>query len=247
MTASQKIFITGASSGIGAAMAMEYAKRGAALGLAARRKEKLEQIAQECSTQGAKHVETYSLDVKDADASERTAKEFMSLGEEGIDTVIANAGLAISDQLSKGESSRINHLLNTNILGVTNTIIPFIPQMKKQKQGKCVIVSSIAAFNPMPYFGGYGASKVAVRMLADSWRKTLLKHNIQFTTICPGYIKSEMTDVNEFHMPFLMNTDVAARKMLRAIDVGKKTYIFPWQWRVLIHFKLFNLMMRLMS
>ena len=171
----------------------------------------------------------------------------MSLGEEGIDTVIANAGLAISDQLSKGESSRINHLLNTNILGVTNTIIPFIPQMKKQKQGKCVIVSSIAAFNPMPYFGGYGASKAAVKMLADSWRKTLLKHNIQFTTICPRYIKTEMTDVNEFHMPFLMDTDIAARKMLRAIDAGKRTYIFPWQWRVLIHFKLFNLMMRLMS
>ena len=246
MTASQKIFITGASSGIGAAMAVEYAKRGATLGLAARRKEKLEQIAQECLNQGAKDVKTYSLDVKDADVSEQIAKEFMALGE-GIDIVVANAGLAISDQLSKGESSRINHLLNTNILGVTNTIIPFIPQMKKQKQGKCVIVSSIAAFNPMPYFGGYGASKVAVRMLADSWRKTLLKHNIQFTTICPGYVKSEMTDVNEFHMPFLMATDVAARKMLRAIDVGKKTYILPWQWRVIIRLKLFNLMLKLLG
>ena len=172
MTASQKIFITGASSGIGAAMAVEYAKRGATLGLAARRKEKLEQIAQECLNQGAKDVKTYSLDVKDAGVSEQIAKEFMALGE-GIDIVVANAGLAISDQLSKGESSRINHLLSTNILGVTNTIIPFIPQMKKQKDGKCVIISSIAAFNPMPYFGGYGASKVAVRMLADSWRKTL--------------------------------------------------------------------------
>ena len=246
MTASQKIFITGASSGIGAAMAMEYAKRGATLGLAARRKEKLEQIAQECLNQGAKDVKTYSLDVKDAGVSEQIAKEFMALGE-GIDIVVANAGLAISDQLAKGESSRINHLLNTNILGVTNTIIPFIPQMKKQKKGKCVIISSIAAFNPMPYFGGYGASKVAVRMLADSWRKTLLKHNIQFTTICPGYVKSEMTDVNEFHMPFLMATDVAARKMLRAIDVGKKTYILPWQWRVIIRLKLFNLMLKLLG
>ena len=246
MTASQKIFITGASSGIGAAMAMEYAKRGTTLGLAARRKEKLEQIAQECLNQGAKDVKTYSLDVKDAGVSEQIAKEFMALGE-GIDIVVANAGLAISDQLSKGESSRINHLLNTNILGVTNTIIPFIPQMKKQKKGKCVIISSIAAFNPMPYFGGYGASKVAVRMLADSWRKTLLKHNIQFTTICPGYVKSEMTDVNEFHMPFLMATDVAARKMLRAIDVGKKTYILPWQWRVIIRLKLFNLMLKLLG
>ena len=247
MTTLQKIFITGASSGIGEAMALEYAKRGVTLGLAARRKEKLEHIAQECLSLGAKRVETYSLDVKDANASERIAKEFMSLGEEGVDTVIANAGLAISDQLSKGESSRINHLLNTNIVGVTNTIIPFIPQMKKQKQGKCVIVSSIAAFNPMPYFGGYGASKAAVKMLADSWRKTLLKHNIQFTTICPGYVKSEMTDVNDFHMPFLMAADVAAKKMLHAIDIGKKTYILHWQWRVLIRLKLFNLMLKLLG
>ena len=154
MTASQKIFITGASSGIGAAMAVEYAKKGATLGLAARRKEKLEQTAQECLNQGAKDVKTYSLDVKDADVSEKRAKEFMAFGEEGIDMVVANAGLAISDQLAKGESSRINHLLNTNILGVTNTIIPFIPQMKQQKKGKCVIISSIAAFNPIPYFGG---------------------------------------------------------------------------------------------
>ena len=247
MKTNQKIFITGASSGIGAAMAIEYAKRGAILGLAARRKEKLEQIAQACLDQGAKHVEAYSLDVTDADLSEKTAKEFMELGEKGIDIVVANAGVAISDRLSKGESSRINHVLNTNILGVTNTIIPFIPKMKEQKQGKCVIISSLAGFNPMPYFGGYSASKVAVRMLGDSWRKTLLKHNIQFTTICPGFIKSEMTNVNEFHTLFLMETDVAAKKMLRAIDVGKKTYILPWQWRVLINLNLFKLVQKLLS
>ncbi len=99
----------------------------------------------------------------------------------------------------------------------------------------------------MPYHGGYSASKIAVRMLADSWRNTLLKYNIQFTTICPGFIKSEMTDVNEFHMLFLMETDVAARKMLRAIDVGKKTYILPWQWRVLINLNLFKLAQKLLA
>ena len=87
----------------------------------------------------------------------------------------------------------------------------------------------------MSFFGGYSASKVAVRRLSDSWRETLKKHNIQVTTICPGYVKSEMTKVmNESQMPFLMDTDIAARKIIRAIDVGKKTYIFPWQWRCLI-------------
>ena len=84
------------------------------------------------------------------------------------------------------------------------------------------------------FFGGYAASKVAVRRLADTWRGYLKKYNIQVTTICPGYIKSELTDINEFDMPFLMDTDVAATKIVKAIDNGKKTYILPWQWRPII-------------
>jgi len=233
MQSDEKIFITGASSGIGAAMAVEYAKRGAILGLAARRKDKLSDIAKQCSNQGAHSVDTYSLDVTDEKLSAEIAKEFMKIAD-GIDVVVANAGLAQSDHMSAGNSAQINQVLNTNIMGVTNTIIPFIPRLKEQKLGKLVIVSSIASFMPMSFFGGYSASKVAVRRLSDSWRETLKKYNIQITTICPGYVKSEMTDVNEFHMPFLMDTDVAARKIIRAIDVGKKTYIFPWQWRYLI-------------
>ena len=233
MQSDEKIFITGASSGIGAAMAIEYAKREAILGLVARRKDKLSDIAKQCSDQGANSVETYSLDVTDEKLSAEIAKEFMTMAD-GIDVVVANAGLALPDHMSAGNSAQINQVLNTNIMGVTNTIIPFIPRLKEQKRGKLVIVSSIASFMPMSFFGGYSASKVAVRRLSDSWRETLKKHNIQVTTICPGYVKSEMTDVNDFHMPFLMDTDVAARKIIRAIDVGKKTYIFPWQWRYLI-------------
>ena len=233
MQSDEKIFITGASSGIGAAMAIEYAKREAILGLVARRKDKLSDIAKQCSDQGANSVETYSLDVTDEKLSAEIAKEFMTMAD-GIDVVIANAGLALPDHMSAGNSTQINQVLNTNIMGVTNTIIPFIPRLKEQKRGKLVIVSSIASFMPMSFFGGYSASKVAVRRLGDSWRETLKKHNIQVTTICPGYVKSEMTDVNDFHMPFLMDADVAARKIIRAIDFGKKTYIFPWQLRYLI-------------
>ena len=106
--------------------------------------------------------------------------------------------------------------------------------MKSQKSGNIVIMSSIASFTAPAYFGGYAASKVAVRRLGDTWRTTLKKHNVRVTTICPGYIKSEMTDVNEFKMPFLMDTDVAAKKMVNAIKAGKKTYILPWQWRPVI-------------
>ena len=234
MQSDEKIFITGASSGIGAAMAIEYAKRGAILGLVARRKDKLFDIAKQCSDQGANTVEAYPLDVTDEKLSAEIAKEFMAIVD-GIDVVVANAGLALPDHMFGGNSAIINQVLNTNVMGVTNTIIPFIPRLKEQKLGKLVIISSLVSFMPLSFFGGYSASKVAVRRLSDSWRETLKKYNIQVTTICPGYVKSEMTKVmNESHMPFLMDTDIAARKIIRAIDVGKKTYIFPWQWRCLI-------------
>ena len=234
MKENEKVFITGASSGIGAYIAIEYSKKGAILGLAARREEKLIKIKQQCLDAGAKEVITYSLDVTNQEKSNRICHEFMEHSENGIDTIIANAGIAYSDHLSSGDASQINQTLVTNILGVTNTILPFIPTMKDKKNGKIVIISSIASFSLPAFFGGYAASKVAVRRLADTWRGYLKKYNIQVTTICPGYIKSELTDINEFDMPFLMDTDVAATKIVKAIDNGKKTYILPWQWRPII-------------
>lgn len=234
MESKLKVFITGASSGIGSAIAEEYAKQGAIIGLAARRQEKLQQIKSSCESLGAEEVVTYNLDVTNEEESMSVANDFINLKREGIDVVIANAGVAFSDSLSSGNPKQINQTLAINILGVTNTIIPFIPNMKNQKSGSLVIISSIASFTAPPYFGGYSASKVAVRRLADSFRRSLKKYKIDVTTICPGYIKSEMTDVNEFKMPFLMDTDVAAQKMIKAIDAGKKTYILPWQWRPII-------------
>lgn len=234
MKSNQKIFITGASSGIGAAIAEEYASEGAILGLAARRSEKLEAIKSKCLELGAENVKTYSLDVTDTEQSISVAKDFIAFGNEGIDVVFANAGVAFSDGLSSGDPSIINQTLNINIIGVTNSIVPFVPTMKAKKSGAIVIMSSLASFTAPAYFGGYSASKVAVRRLGDSWRRTLKKYNVQVTTICPGYIKSEMTDVNEFKMPFLMETDVAAKKMVKAIKSGKRTYTLPWQWRPVI-------------
>ena len=234
MKSNQKIFITGASSGIGAAIAAEYASQGAILGLVARREAKLETIKNKCLELGAEDVKTYSLDVTDVDQSLSIAKDFIAWKKEGIDIVVANAGVAFSDHLSSGDPTQINQTLLINILGVTNTVIPFVPTMKSQKKGAIVIMSSLASFTAPAYFGGYSASKVAVRRLGDGWRATLQKHNVQVTTICPGYIKSEMTDINEFNMPFLMETDVAAKKMVQAIKSRKKTYILPWQWRPVI-------------
>ena len=231
---SEKIFITGASSGIGAALAIEFAKRGATLGISARRSEKLQSIAQKCNESGATDVFTYTVDVTNQDSSESTAKDFIAAAN-GIDIIIANAGVAYSDKISSGEATQINQVFSTNVLGVTNSIIPFVPIMKEKSSGKIVIISSIASFRPIAFHGGYAASKSAVRMLADSWRMALKKYNIQLTAICPGFIVSEMTDENKFPMPFLLETEDAARKMVKAIDNGKKTYILPWQIKMILH------------
>ena len=230
----ERIFITGASSGIGEALAIEYAKRGAILGLCARRTEKLNNVANKCKELGAKEVLVYTLDVTDESQSTKIAKQFSDHVQE-IDIVIANAGVAYSDKISSGDPSQINKVISTNVIGVTNTIIPFIPKMKETNSGKIVIISSIASFRPIAFHGGYSSSKAAVRMLADSWRMALKKYNIQLTSICPGFIVSEMTDVNKFPMPFLLQTDDAARKMVKAIDKGKKTYILPWQYKTIIY------------
>ena len=134
---SEKVYITGASSGIGAALAIEYAKRGATLGISARRSEKLEVVAQQCKESGAANVFSYTLDVTNQDNSADTAKEFITTAS-GIDIVIANAGVAYSDKISSGEATRINKVFSTNVLGVTNSIIPFVPTMKENSSGKIV-------------------------------------------------------------------------------------------------------------
>jgi len=230
----EKIFITGASSGIGKALAIEYAKRGAILGLSARRTEKLKKVAKQCEEFGAKKVFVYALDVTNETESTNTTKQFLT-DAHGIDIVIANAGVAYSDKISSGDPTQINKVISTNVIGVTNSIIPFIPKMKEEQSGKIVIISSIASFRPIAFHAGYSASKAAVRMIADSWRMALKKYKIQLTSICPGFIVSEMTDENKFPMPFLLQTDDAAKKMIKAIDKGKKTYILPWQVRMIIY------------
>ena len=230
----EKIFITGASSGIGEALAIEYAKRGAILGLCARRTEKLDDVANKCREFGAEEVLVYTLDVTDENQSTKIAKQFLD-HVKNIDIVIANAGVAYSDKIGSGDPKQINKVISTNVIGVTNSIIPFVPNMKEAKSGKIVIISSIASFRPIAYHGGYSSSKAAVRMFADSWRMALKKYKIQLTAICPGFIVSEMTDENKFPMPFLLQTDQAAKKMVKAIDKGKKTYILPWQYKTIIY------------
>lgn len=227
----EKVFITGASSGIGEHLAYEYARRGAVLGLTARRKDRLEAIAEKCRD-FAKQVFVYEADVTQKDDVKNCA-DFFIKDAGGIDVVIANAGIGGDDQIQTGDAETVNKILNINVLGVTNTIIPFVPKMREQKSGKLVIMSSLAGFKGLAYHGAYSASKAAVRTLGDSWRFSLRKYNVHVITICPGFIESEMTAKSKFAMPFLMETETAAKKMVRAIDQNKKIFIVPWPWKII--------------
>ena len=182
----KRIFIMGASTGIGKALAINYADEEAVLGLASRRIDLLEDIKEECELLNCRTI-IYKTDVRNTSECEQSAKAFIEIAG-GIDILIANSGVGSSDEIFSGNSEKINRVLETNILGVTNTILPFLPRMKEQKSGTVVVVSSIASFIPIPHKGGYSASKIAVRRLFDSWRPLLVENGIKAISICPGFI-----------------------------------------------------------
>ncbi len=227
----KKVFIMGASTGIGKALATHYADQDTILGLAARRVDLLEDVARECRNDNAKTY-VFKVDVNDEENCSIAANEFIGITG-GIDIVIANSGMGSNDDLLSGSSERINKILSTNILGVTNTIIPFLPTMKNQNSGTIVGISSVASFIPLPNRGGYSSSKVAVRRLFDSWRPTLKEYGIKVVTICPGFIDTPMTERIRFK-PFLKDADNAAIAFAKAIEKGEKTYVYPWQMRWLV-------------
>lgn len=226
-----KIFIMGASTGIGKALAIHYANKNTIIGLAARRIDLLEEVASQCRLNKAKAY-VFKVDVTDEENCSIAAHEFISLAG-GIDIVIANSGIGSNDDILTGSSQKINKVLSTNVLGVTNTVLPFLPTMKDQKNGSIVGISSVASFIPLPGRGGYSSSKIAVRRLFDSWRPTLKEHGIKIITICPGFIDTPMTKRIRFK-PFLKDVTTAANAFASAIEKGKKTYVYPWQMRWLV-------------
>ena len=229
---SKNVFITGTSSGIGEYVAYEYAKQGATIGLTARRKERLEKVFAKCEELGGKPI-IFEVDVSNQLSTKNAIDNFIAKSGD-IDIVIANAGISGNVELKNGNSGEINRMLSTNILGVTNTVLPALPTMIKQQSGRVVVVSSIAGFRGLPGRSGYSASKAAVRFMSNSWRSSFVNDGISFTTICPGFIDTDMTNSHKYKMPFLMGVDVFAKKMVDAIEKKKKTYVAPWQWRFVI-------------
>jgi short-subunit dehydrogenase len=221
----QKVIITGASSGIGRALALEYAGRGATLGLIARRADMLAQLAASLPVRSY----TYAVDVTDARSLAEAAEDFTTRA--GCpDIVIANAGVSAGTLTGDAEDNAVfAEVIAINVIGMMLTFQPFVEAMRQQRGGILVGIASIAGFRGLPGAAAYSASKAAAISYLESLRVELRSSGISVVTICPGYIDTSMTSRNPYRMPFLMDAAVAASKMAAAITARKRFYVLPWQ------------------
>ena len=166
-----------------------------------------------------------SIGCQDRKKCEKVIGEFLKVAG-GIDCVIANAGIGGDDNLFSGTSKNINNILNTNIKGVTNVIMPFIPIMKSQNHGTLVSVSSVASYMPCHFMVDTASSKIAIRRIFDSWRPSLQKYNLNLVSICPGFIDTPMVKGPAENFP-LQKANYAAKKFIYAIEKGKNNFVYP--------------------
>jgi short-subunit dehydrogenase len=224
----QRVFITGASSGIGRALAEHYAARGAQIGLVARRR----QLLHELSTRWPGQVRAYPLDVTDAAALRAAAADFIAAV--GVpDVVIANAGVSIGTLTEHAEDlEAIRRVMDVNHFGMAATFSPFIAGMRQAARGRLVGIASLAGIRGLAGAAAYCASKAAAISYLESLRLELRDSGIRVVTICPGYVRTPMTEVNRFPMPFLLAADEAAARLARVIERGSSYSVVPWQMAV---------------
>ena len=226
------VLITGASSGIGEALALEYAGRGVFLALSGRDGPRLDGVGERCKTKGA-DVETRVLDVTDANAM-----EFWIAGlaaRRPLDLVIANAGVSAGTGGGGESEEQARYIFSVNLGGVLNTLYPAIEVMlvqtdtKDGQRGQIAVMSSLAGFRGFPGAPAYCASKAAVKTHGEALRGELHHQGIGVTVICPGYVRSRMTEKNKFSMPLLMDSARAARIIRRGLARNRARIAFPWR------------------
>jgi short-subunit dehydrogenase len=215
-----RIVITGASSGIGAALARYYASEDSVLALIARRP---------ANQALAGKVIHYQVDVTDEPALAAAARDFIARFG-APDLVIANAGVSTG---TSGEDiddiAKLKHLLNVNVAGLAATLAAFAPAMRQAGRGTLAGIASVAGFRGLAGNGAYSGSKAAARVWMESLRTELYGSGVSVVCICPGYIDTPMTRVNRFRMPFLLSADAAARRIARAIAARRRLAVIPWQ------------------
>jgi short-subunit dehydrogenase len=228
----QVAIITGASSGIGLELAKVLAAQGARVGLVARRREQLVELADQIEKTGG--VAAFAVADVAVRASTLDAIHELADNLGPVDLLVANAGVGAPTLLDPMNIDAIEKMIRVNVLGVVYAIEAVLPEMLKRQRGHLAAVSSMAAYKGLPGESAYCASKSAVNGYMEGLRIQLREHNIAVTTICPGFVKTPMTEVMNNPMPFLLTADDAARRIAKALARRKKVFNFPWQMSLLM-------------
>jgi short-subunit dehydrogenase len=219
------VVITGASSGIGRSLALEYAAPGTVIGLVGRDAGRLGQVAAECRARGAEVV-TGTTDVRDRAALAAWLEDFDRVHP--VDLVVANAGVLV--RMPGGEVEPADDayaLMQINVLGVLNTVQPMIPLMRKRRQGQLALVASVAAFTPLPHSPSYSGSKAAVLNYGLSLRAVLAVHGIRVNVICCGFVETPMIADIRDPKPFNMTSGKAAERIRHGLEQDRAVIMFP--------------------
>lgn len=221
------VLLTGASSGIGRGLAIEIARRGATLGLVARRAELLDEIVAEIESNGGRAL-TLVADVKDA-LSIREQADRLRREVGPIDMLIANAGIGGASHATRMDPERVAEVIKINLIGAANSVAAVLPEMAERNQGHLVAISSLSAYRGLAKSAAYCSSKAGLSAFFESLRVDLRATNIKVSIIHPGFIKTALTAGRQAKMPYLMELDEGVNKILGAIEKEKKSYAFPWQ------------------
>ncbi|MGH6946689.1 MAG: SDR family NAD(P)-dependent oxidoreductase [Kiloniellales bacterium] len=224
-TPPRSILITGASSGIGAALARHYAASGCHLALGGRNAERLA-AASTAARQAGAEVESKALDVREAGP----LADWIGAVDrkQPLELVIANAGISAGTGGGEEGAEQVRRIFAVNLDGVLNSVLPAVDAMRRRRRGQIAIMSSLAAFRGFPGAPAYSASKAAVRVWGEALRAHLRAEGIAVSVICPGFVESPMTAVNDFPMPLLLPVDKAAAIIARGLARRKPVIAFPW-------------------
>lgn len=218
------ILITGASSGIGEAVARKFAEEGALLALTARRKDIIDRIAQQLEVKT--RVASYKCDVTNTEEVRNVYRQIkIDFGK--IDIAFLNSGVSFRSSVKEFSSEKAKLTFDTNVLGLINFVEVLLPDYLSERNGVIVGVSSLADSRGFPKSGFYCASKAAASIFLESLRIELKHHNVKVITVRPGFVKTPMTDKNEFFMPFLMEPEKAAEIIVNGIKKEKRIIQFP--------------------
>jgi short-subunit dehydrogenase len=224
-------FITGASSGIGQALAARFYQAGYSLALVARRTAEIDTWARTARIDAQRH-RIYGADVADTDSI--VAAGVACIAHQGVpDVVIANAGISVGiDTEDRGDLDVLAQTFAINNVGLAATFHPFVAAMRARGSGRLVGIGSVASIRGLPGHGAYCASKAGVVAYCESLRGELRASGVKVVTLCPGYVDTPLTQGNRYGMPFLMRADDFADRALRAIEAGASYRVIPWQMGV---------------